>query len=389
MRTFATYIEYLLMTRHYCFVPGKGAYMLADEPAIVSGVPGIGTESRRVHNIQAPRRIVRFSPLHAHDDGMLANLLMEAEGMTYDEACHYIERQAPLLSDDFADKAALRTDTDNFGFDDVSLEMWTDIEQRLQKSAAAAAAPAASQPAIPARNSETIAIPKYWVKRAAVAVLIAVFFFSNFIDLDRGNIRMASVLNTSMLRAVQTVALADADDDVTTAVDADDMLAAVKTAAPQNSSAEQQQRPDMTASAMARTAATATAHTAPSDVTIGGEETLAETIDQKSYYIIVASTHSENEAIRICRRYNDNGYQHAGILIKDDLYRVYTEHYAVYNEALDALREIRTQSEWLKKAWLLPMPGGSLSYIIKNKHNDNQLSMELSHPNLRTERDQG
>ena len=131
MRTFATYIEYLLMTRHYCYVPGRGAYMLVDESASFTETPDLGTDSRRLHTIAAPHRIVRFSPLLSHDDGMLANLLMEAEGMTFDEACRYIQRQAPLLTDDFLQSASLHTDADNFGFEHLYVEKWQDIEIRL------------------------------------------------------------------------------------------------------------------------------------------------------------------------------------------------------------------------------------------------------------------
>ena len=84
MRTFSTYIEYLLMTRHYCYVPGRGAYMLVDESSSLAKTPRIGIDSKVLNTISAPHRIVRFSPLLSHDDGMLASLLMEAEGMTFD-----------------------------------------------------------------------------------------------------------------------------------------------------------------------------------------------------------------------------------------------------------------------------------------------------------------
>ena len=180
MRKFATYIEYLLMTRHYCYVPGRGAYMLSDEPATMGTHPCIGPDSRRMHKLEAPRRVVRFSPLHHHDDGMLANLLMEAEGMSYDEACRYIERQVALLPEDFHESASLSPDTENFGYKELMIETWGDIEARLK----AAATPA--QPAAVAkkngREADVIAIPRYWAQRVAVVILIAVCFFAIYIN---------------------------------------------------------------------------------------------------------------------------------------------------------------------------------------------------------------
>lgn len=352
MRTFTTYIEYLLMTRHYCYVPGVGAYMMSDEPAHISTLPSIGADSRRQHNIEAPRRVVRFSPLHTHDDGMLANLLMEAEGMTYDEACRYIERQAPLLSTDFAESASLHTDTDNYGFESLHLETWADIEARQQ---AATRQEASGTAVLGNRNAhETIAIPKYWLKRAAMVLLIAIIFFTNFIGLNRSNTQLASVLNVNALQHC-----------VSTATDSEESC---------------QGSPAIVSSSLMT-----------QDLIELGESEASLLNNTSLYYLIVECTTSESYAEEALARYHRMGFDKAGILTnKRGNCRIFAECYTDRSEALVRLRSIRKSNSKLSKTWLMPVEDASLSsYSIKNIYNDNQLSLELSHPNQRTERDQG
>ena len=367
MRTFATYIEYLLMTRHYCYVPGRGAYMLSTNPAgvTVQG-PADGSldskDSTRVLN--APHRVVRFSPLHTHDDGMLANLLMEAEGMTFDEATRYIARQAPLLPDDFAAVASLHTDTQHFGFDDLNIETWTNIENRL------AQVEAANHPNAGTRShstdAEVIAIPKYWLRRAAVALLIGGLFFSNFIGLNEPDVHRASVINMGALHTPHST--------VNPIIASGDGSWAKMTS---SSTSDFSQLADFTKFAvLPEPEAKPTLYAVPSET---------------HYYLVVGSTRSEEQAFDMYSRYEAQGFQGGGILVTPNLYRVYIGSFANKDEALLFLRSVRTQSQKLSKTWLLPFEGnGPLSsYIIKNRYNDNQLSMELSHTHQRTERDQG
>jgi len=387
MRTFSTYIEYLLMTRHYCYVPGRGAYMLVDEPAVQGDVPTVGSDSRRLHDMKAPHRIVRFSPLHAHDDGLLANLLMEAEGMTYDEACRYIERQAPLLTDNFVQSASLHTDTDNFGFENLHVEAWTDIEARLLFIENAKKAGNTSDTTIPMsrRNDDTISIPKYWLKRVAVVFLIGTFFFTNFIGLNEGSGHKASVLD---INAIQRNSL------ITKSSDTDEELAEQNAFSPTDEKliesviaevmdeAVQERHPELVA----------TVPVSPADIYLDTTEDAIRALPLgTTYFIIVGSTHSEEIANKIFNRYHQNGYGNVGILVTKGLYRVFIAQYVDKDEALACLRNFRNANDNLGKSWMLPFENdGSLSpYIIKNIYNDNQLSMELSHPYQRTERDQG
>lgn len=399
MRTLSTYIEYLLMTRHYCFVPGKGAYMMSDEAATLGTVPSIGTESRKVYDLTSPRRKVLFSALHHHDDGILAGLLMEAEGMTYDQACGYIQRQAQQLPEDFSDVASLHTDVDNFGFESLKLETWADMEKRLtapEVPAAAAVATGTETPRLEV-NRDSVSIPKYWLQRAAVVLLVALFFFTDFIGLNRNNHQLASVLNISILKRTVMVhqdwedndelALDEADEpasvetsDIATTTDDDIVLTTAyntdmaKGETEMGTPVETQHPTDKRVEQASATQPKPTAPTSASG----------------PYYIIVASTRSEEEANRVCRRYLNQGYEATGILSRDGLFRVYLNAFAAQAEATSYLRDIRQVNERLSKAWMLTVKRDeSLSYIIKNIYNDNQLSMELSHPNQRTERDKG
>lgn len=379
MRTFATYIEYLLMTRHYCYVPGRGAYMLVDENASQGVTPSIGADSRKLHDMKAPCRTVVFSSLHTHDDGLLANLLMEAEGMTYDEACRYIERQAPLLPDSFTESASLHTDTENFGFESLSVETWFDIEERIKRSTAEPDV-AVEAPAVVAAGDDDIRIPRYWVKRAAVAILIVALFFSNFIHLNDQSTQMASVID---INAIQRALLVhqtwnEEDEFADLGIVNDEEVVDVKNeliSEPVNSisSANEVVKPVIEEKKAAAPSKTQT----------------EQSTKPNTFYIIIASTTSEKEAKRVVIRYREQGFDNVGILERDGLYRLYLDMFYERQTALSYLREVRKGGDRLSKAWLLPITEQSLSYIIKDIYNDNQLSMELSHPKQRTERDQG
>ena len=76
MKPLHLYIEYLLKTRHYAFVPGLGGFMYQE----------IASTVMRDGQIAPPFRLLKFNRFMDHDDGMLANVVMKAEGVTYDEA---------------------------------------------------------------------------------------------------------------------------------------------------------------------------------------------------------------------------------------------------------------------------------------------------------------
>jgi len=374
MRNLSTYIEYLLMTRHYCYVPGRGAYMMSEEPATQGILPVVGNE-KSLHEMMPPKRIVRFSTLHHHDDGILANLLMEAEGMSYDEACRYIKRQAPLLSDDFSHTAALHTDVDNFGFETLQIETWGDMERRLQADVEPLKPEIEEKqsPRIEVRR-DSVSIPTYWLKRAAIALLIAIFFFTDFIGLNKNNDQLASVLNVSILQQPVLVHQTwDEEDELFSVIDAS------------NDELENIQISDIITPTPIVENSVVENNEAPS-----GVNSIDNFIGKDAYYIVVGSTRSEKDAHRIYNRYANDEYPSAGIMIRGGLYRVFVNVIADKEEATSYLRSVRKVNERLSKAWMFPVSGEeSLSYVIKNIYNDNQLSMELSHPKQRTERDQG
>ncbi len=410
MRPFATYIEYLLMTQHYCYVPGRGAYMLAEESASVKMENEMADEKPL---FIAPHRVVRFSQLHYHDDGMLASLLMEAEGMTYDEACRYIERQAPLLPEQFLQSATLHTDIENFGFENLSVDTWAGIERKKALALAPALTPDANQEeksdsGLANAHPDTIAIPKYWIRRAAAVLLIIVCYFANFLGLnDRvPEEHLAAVLDINMLQRAALVqqdwetdaeecdlnewqneyeAVAEMLDaeDMADASDSDELYAMAEETEP--------------ATEIAETPAPAPVAETPDPRkwneslpirSMDSEMAMAKSKTGRLYYIIIASCGSESDAQRALGNLKHAGYNDVGILERDGRFRLYVNFFDVKSEAESYLSKLRGIDRF-HDAWLLPVRDGSLSHIIKNTYNDNQLSMELSHLNQRTERDQG
>lgn len=396
MRTFATYIEYLLMTQHYCYVPGKGAYMLCDEPATMGTHPSIGTDSRRVHKLEAPRRVIRFSPLHHHDDGMLANLLMEAEGMSFDEACRYIERQSRLLPEDFEDNASLHIDTDNFGYNELSFETWGDIEARLN----AAAHPEQHAPVAEKkqREADVIAIPRYWAQRVAVVLLIAVCFFASFLGLDDQTTQQqyANVIDLSILqRGNHSIQSWEGQDNYDLTEEEDSIYAGDELGdiyAYGSDDDEIWSDEEVAAFALnAEDVESEEEEITEAEAEVPAPETkkaITVAPNGKLYYIIVASCPNQQDAYRALNNLRKQGHNEVGILERDDRFRLYINRFGDKTEAEAYLKVLREDSSF-RSAWLLPVREASLSSIIKNTYDDNQLFMELSHLNQRTERDQG
>lgn len=403
MRTLATYIEYLLITRHYCYVPGHGAYMLAEESAALSLALGVtGKQS----TIAAPRRVVRFSPLHHHDDGLLANLLMEAEGMTYDEACRYIARQVPLLTESFQQEAALHTNIDYFGLEDIQVDTWAAIERKKALAAAGDMQPAGVTPSAEMtihaeKKEDTIAIPKYWIRRAAAIALIIVCFFANFLGLnDRvAEEQLAAVLDINMLqRAAQispdwTSEDEESIDDAFAAsiesieqLEAEDDLALADEEAMEEETA--QEEPAKQHTTQTETPDPRKWNESLPIRSMDSQLAMSQSPTGRLYYIIVASCATEADANRALGNLRHAGYDNVGVLERDGRFRLYVNFFAQKGEAESYLTKVRG-IERFHDAWLLPVRDGSLSHIIKNTYNDNQLSMELSHLNQRTERDQG
>lgn len=411
MRPFATYIEYLLMTRHYCYVPGRGAYMLAEEPARFTMAD---SQSAGQSLFTAPRRVVRFSSLHYHDDGLLANLLMEAEGMTYDEACRYIERQAPLLGDQFLNDAALHTDIDNFGFDDLRLDTWAAIERKKAQAAAPVIPLPAAKAEAEAGDRDTIAIPKYWLRRAVAIVLIGICFFANFIGLNERESKeqLAAIFNVSMFRHASDLtsqSWEEMDDEMLDAeIEAFDAESEAFDAALADldqpdadagtADADAGQEIPATGELMASVPHASQPAAPALDPTkwneslpmrnMDSELAMAQSPTGRLYYIIIASCPSEADAKRALGNLHNAGYDNVGVLERDGRFRLYVNFFALKSEADAYISKLR-QIERFHDAWMLPVRDGSLSHNIKNTYNDNQLSMELSHLNQRTERDQG
>lgn len=394
MRAFTTYIEYLLMTRHYCYVPGRGAYMLAEEHAALDNQADSA-------EMASPCRTVCFNTFHQHDDGMLANLLMEAEGMTYDEACRYIERQAPLLSDDFLQEATRHTDIENFGFGDIHVDTWAAIERKKALAAAAQEGPkltseTALEPAAKVQH-DSISIPKYWIRRAAVVLLIIVCFFANFLGLnDRvAEEQLATVLDINMLQRTALVHQTwdeseefEEFEEFESSEELEGIEISEESVALDESDVTDSYETTIQTSQTVQTLDPTKWNESLPMRSMDSELAMSQSPTGRLYYIIIASCATEADANRALGNLKKAGYDNVGVLERDGRFRLYVNFFVQKSEAEAYLTRVRG-IERFHDAWLLPVREGSLSHIIKNTYNDNHVSMELSHLNQRTERDQG
>lgn len=420
MLSLATYIEYQLMTRHFAYVPGIGAWMLRDVEA---------------EGLHAPHQEVFFNRFACHDDGMTANLMMEAEGLTYDEAQARIAYEAcqwqTLLQRDgrmmihgvgqlYLDESRnLAFDTTGvsspcyFGLEEVVLQ--TLVEHHEGKTLAdktttvatedsktttittgdAETATASDSPAIIPSQHLSLA----WMKHVAACLLIVLGLFTA---------TKGSLIN------------ADHQRDYASMVDMDILLGKANPYTLVHESWEEyivstdlQEVMELDSEGMsevdAQPAATQAAHSAANEVAqpaaneatqplankdtwidsqLATERAMQTSPSGKLYYIIVASCSSNEEAQHAVARMAKQGYDSMHILERDGRFRIYINYFQLKDDAEDNLRQVRETTKF-KDAWMLPVRAQSLSHIIKNTYNGNQLSMELPRLNPTAERDQG
>ncbi|MDO4496674.1 MAG: SPOR domain-containing protein [Bacteroidales bacterium] len=375
MLNISTYIEYLLMTQHYAFLPGLGGFVLAEHEASMK--PGV---------VLAPGRTVQFNRFMTHDDGLLANTIMTDTGMSYDDAVKYIRHEVATMLDKvqhhgryalgklgylFFDEechiAFRPTDTQcidplYYGHANLQMRPWQELEAERQ---------AATAPVVEMKRNDVIEVPRYWLHRAAIALLIVVFFFGNLATKhNQPTTSHASMFSTEAIMEHFSTLEAQSWDESWEHAEVPAVVA------------EEPKQADIAAETI---------------------ETVVKEIkapeNSKLYYIIVASTTDEKEAQRTLKKFAQKGYDNIGIIERDGRLRLYIDNYAVKSEAETALSELR-QNQLFEKAWLLPVKCTKSSsvlslidwtpikLIIKEKDND-RFTMELSYLNQPAERDQG
>ncbi len=418
MRPLATYIQYLLMTRHYAFVPGVGGFMLHEEDSFcksaLTGDAQCGdanfddTQTSRTFSgeLLAPRHVLKFNGSMTHDDGMLANVIMEAEGLTFDEANASVRAAASALletarteghctlgnlGDLVYDGGHFSLRADDFTADDpqyyglapVRVRSWQEVEQ--ERYPKLHVQPAETKQASAHRDG-VVELPTRWLRRAAVILLIVTFFFANMIPFVRENdgSEYANIVCTDLLsRHFSSLSPQPGSTGSTTA--ANMIMSNGNTTA---------------ADTILSNGSTTAADTAPDSTLTNGSMTTANIIlsndsleaqvaaaPAKHYLIVVRSCKSEAEALSAVRRLQQKGYTGLSIFPKNGKYRVFISMFDVKAEAESYLTGLRADANFTD-AWLLAIRHQSLSLIIKNKDND-QLPVELSHANQPTERDQG
>jgi hypothetical protein len=400
MKTLATYIEYLIMTRHYAFVPGLGGFMVKECAARVETT----VDAQGVTRVELvpPRREVGFNRFMTHDDGQLVATLMEFEGLDFDDAEASIrqevgrwkaelERRAvvalgkwgQLSADDdchwvftpAGDNNALMNRAHHYGLESFRMTGW-------QEPQPAATLPSKHEPAVREDEGHThIVLPfnRTVLRRVAMIVLVLTVCFCGFFlpshqqnDSSRAGMIDSEILTGQRLPNVtlrhtweeiwdDEVARVEQEDSLT------DALAHAETASPSEMEDE--------------------AATLPEDFRAGYASETSRPEADKLYYIIVGSCANTAEADRQIARLQRAGVTDVGVILKDERYRICLSAFddrATAEEALGVVRDV----ELFHDAWLLPARQATVTYISKIKYNE-QLPMELSHLTTGTQRDQG
>lgn len=416
MKPLHLYIEYLLKTRHYAFVPGLGGFMYQE----------IASSVMRDGQIAPPFRLLKFNRFMDHDDGMLANVVMKAEGVTYDEATLAIrfavsdllkkvqqEGRYPLghIGHIFFDDechisfiAADQTSNDPlyFGFGRIQPRRWQEVERERAAAQAPRKGDAGKQPA-PEKPKVTpkptfkahdgiVEMPTRWLRRAAVILLVVSFIIANMIPWSNTHegMHFANLVDTgSLLRRLNIIESATVAD----LTDTTSLVAATDTSSVVTDTISNQVKCDslpILEKELNVPQKLEQASVQPKATPKAPKEAITAYYQpsQKEYLLVVASCTSQKEAERAIRRLLRKGLTDLEVYEKNGRYRVFIRQFDVKKEAVEYLEQFRSTTQF-KDAWLLVVrPNSSLSYNKKIEDND-QLSMELSHINRPAERDQG
>jgi cell division septation protein DedD len=417
MKTLATYIEYLVMTRHYAFVPGLGGFMVRTCPAQVAS----RTDEQGVAHmvLTPPRQEMVFNRFMAHDDGQLVSALMEFEGMSFDdaEACirrevegwkAALERREPVAMGAWgrleadeechwvfsptADDAQLTCRASHYGLESFEMNGW----QEPKATTTPIAAPLRNHREEAETHQTRIVLPfsRTVLQRVAMIVLIlACCLVGFFLPSHRrqSDNQLAGMVDSDILTGVRLPNVTDRHsweeiwDEEVARLEWEQTADVAALAA--DSLTEESTTADLAASELATPDAEAVDDVAPTatvPTTLTADAAPAET---KLYYIIIGSCADRDEADRLLRRLGEAGVTDAGVLLKDNRYRICLRAYDDRATAEQTLTEVR-EVERLHDAWLLPARQATVTYISKIKYNE-QLPMELSHLTTRTQRDQG
>lgn len=340
MRPLKTYIEYLVMTRHYANVPGWGAYILNE------------TASTALRSINAPSMTITFSNTKRKDDGILAGIIMEMEGIGYDEAISYINSELHTLQ---TQDIHVHNSGNLYGLQSLDIKPWKELPRTV-----------------------TFTLPGMWMRRIAVVALILLAFC------------MGS--NTTMQNEQETYAsICDARifGDIFTQNPVEETLPN------EDSETVVSAESDVTALNAESDATALSAEASDSSIS---SETTPTYLSGKQYFMIVGSLSSRQDAEKQIQIMSRRGIGELGILERDGKFRLYIQTTETFDEAKQILKQMR-EIPALSKVWINPVTvsasehlkplNSSLLTNKKNKYNDNQVSVELSHLNTRTGRDKG
>lgn len=382
----ATYIEYILMTRHYCCVPGLGVWMSKDVPSRSQTADG-------QIRLTPPHREITFSSQMLHDDGVLISLVMETALISYDEASAWLGREVKAILSrldrgsvavghigalrknngriSFETPSRYAGDPTSYGLSEISLPTWKSLENPV---------PVAEK--TPDGDSENyhITLPKLWIRKVAVAVLIICAMFANMAPWNTGSrSELANIVDTEFIRNTfhlntltqQTWDEAWEDAAVLDSIETENALTPLT-----RLNAD-------TAQAVPGVWKEASGEGLPDS-----RDLITRSVNGKLYYIIVASCSSEANARAALRKLSDGGRNHIGILAKDGKFRLYINLFSLKPDAEQYLYDLR-QNASFRDAWLLPVRVDALSQIKKDQDNGNYLSVELSDVERGSESDQG
>lgn len=364
--------------------------------------------------LMPPLRMLKYNRFMDHDDGMLANIVMRAEHLSYDEANQSIRlsvndllnrvqhegrcalgRLGFVFFDEechIAFRAADQVDQDPvyYGMAQLNVRTWRDVERQRKGITADAKSDKDNRKPVINRGKGIVELPFRWLLRAAVVALVVTFLLVKFMPWGD-----SSDNKTNYANLVDTDSFFNPRKEVKATLDAS--VATTSTAIADTAKPAEIRVADIPATTVVPKTETKTAESrvaTASDKKDTPIQTLSASqiaANGKTYIVVVGSCQSLKDAERLVRRLQRKGYDDLEIFEREGRYRVYINQFTQKKEAIDYLYELRATSPFTD-AWLLAVRPEkhtiSSLHIIKNKDND-KLPMELSHLNKSAERDQG
>lgn len=342
MQNINFHLAYLL-TKHECvIIPDFGALVISRYPSEKSKESGI---------FLAPKVILGFNPEIKHNDGLLANSLVKEKDITYKEACTQIQEYSNhlrlslntnkpveidwvgtfFLSSDnkiiFKPVSNPSCNVSNYGFTNFYFPLLAEVQESVSVESSQEEKISEQATVVPLRKK----IITY--TGGIAAALIGLFLITSPLD------------NISQRIIPQNAGMIPMSVTQTQMPQTAEILLEIETAEVLSENVADPE-PEIEA--------------VPEEILSAKEETIEvkeeikrQPVNQRYYFIVVASLPTKDTARETLKRFQREGFKDAAIISEEGKHRIYINYFEEKSDAETFLKRFREDNPKYAKSWLL------------------------------------